>query len=109
MKKNNILNYYTFLGNNIKMTVLSDPEIRKEFISFFRALRKIAAPVFTELNLSSDATEAEQEMNKQILEEEITEELPKIKEETLFTIFADCNLDLPVLALINDFEPFISD
>ncbi len=111
MTKENIITCYQFLGNNVKIGALSDAEIRSAFIRFFRQLRKIALPIMEELKavFEPPLDQAADEVNRQILLEEVTTELPKIKEEILMTFLAESKVEVPVIAILNSFEELLED
>lgn len=93
------------------MTALSDAEVRQAFIRFFRGLRQIANPIMDEIAATAQPPldQAADEVNRQILGEEVTTELPKVKEEMLMTFLAESKVEVPVIAVLNSFEGFLED
>ena len=109
MKKTNLISYYSFLGKSIKMSALSDKQTRDEFIKFFRDFRKIVNSIMGELNAPDghEAKEIDDEIRKDVLEEEYEGTLPKIKEDTLLQAIAESGVDVPIIAVITELEPFL--
>lgn len=111
MTKESLITCYQFLGNNVKMAALSDAGVRQEFIRFFRGLRQVANPIMEEIAATSQPPldQAADEVYRQILGEEVTAELPKIKEEMLMTFLAESKVEVPVIAVLNSFEGLLED
>lgn len=114
MNKGDILNIYTFLGNSVKMTALTDAGVRSDVIGFIRSIRKLAIPILDELNVSKEPAfagdeKAVREAKESVLNEEYTGELPKIKTDSLMDAVIGSKIDIPVIAVLNSFEPFLED
>lgn len=114
MNKGDILNIYTFLGNSVKMTALTDSGVRSDVIGFLRAIRRLALPILDELRVSNEPAfagdeKAIQEAKESVLNEEYTGKLPKIKTDSLMDAVIGSKIDIPVIAVLNSFEPFLED
>lgn len=110
MKKNDIVSVYTFLGSNLKINLLTDHDLRVAVVGFLRALRKAVSPIFDELKvLDTPALKGEKAVENTILEEEYTGDVPKIKADYLLEAISLCGVELPMLTVLNVFDPFIED
>ena len=112
MKKSEVFIMYNLIGGRVKFSALSNEKVRKEMISLFRSLRKAISPIEDELKITE--TPASQgnaeEMRRNILDEEYSgEEIIKISEDSLVTAFAESGVDLPILAVLNTFNPVLKN
>ena len=108
MKKRELLDIYTFLANGVKIGALANASTRSAFISFFRGIKRIADPITKELNdaLVPPLGDASEETRKQIMDEEVTETLPKINEGALLEAIAESKIDAPVNIILDVFDQF---
>ena len=109
MTKGEVLTIYSFLGNSIKMSALSTPEIRKAFITLIREIKKAADDVYKELSVVNEPAfdGNKEEIRNKILEEPCETEFTKIEEELLMAAIAESKVDIPILAIINSFDEII--
>jgi hypothetical protein len=109
MKKKVIIDLYTFLANGVRISALANPATRSSFIAFFRAIKRIADPILQELrdSIVPPLDQATDEVRTQVLEEEITDQLPQIEEEYLLETLAESKIDAPLNAVLEAFDPFI--
>ena len=109
MKKNEVVSIYSFLGNGIKMNVLSSEETRTALVGLIRELRKAAAEIFEELKVVEEpAFEGnKEEVRNSIMNEEYKGTFTKIDEDVLLTAIAESKIDVPILTVLNSFEEIV--
>ena len=107
MKKKTILDIYNFLAHGIRMSALSDPQVRSSFITFFRGIKKVADSIFKELEATKEPPldAASEETATQIFDEEVKGDLPKIKEDYLLEVIAESRIDIPLNDVLGVFGP----
>lgn len=111
MKNNEVVALYTFLGNGIKMSALSEEKTRDSILKLIRELRKASTQIFDELKVSEEPafSENQKEVQEKVLNEECTVEFTKLDEDVLLTAIAESKIDVPVLAVLNSFKELIKD
>lgn len=111
MKKSEVISVYSFLGNGIKMSALSDKQTRDDILQLIRELKKAADEIFNELKVINEpAFEGnKQEVQNKILNEPCEAKFTKVKESTLLDAIAESKIDVPVLAVFNSFKEVIKD
>ncbi|MBR5660583.1 MAG: hypothetical protein IKW99_03440 [Bacteroidales bacterium] len=107
MKKKTIIDIYAFLSHGIRMSALSDPQVRSSFITFFRGIKGIADSVLKELEAAQEPPldGASEETRSQIFGEDVRGDLPKIKEDYLLEVIAGSGIDIPLNEVLVVFGP----
>ena len=110
MKKSDVFVMYNLIGGRIKFSALKNEKVRKDMMNLFRSLRKAIGPIEDELKITetpSTMGEAEDIKNNILEEEYAGEPLVKVDEDSIVNAFADSGVDLPILAVLNTFNPVI--